>query len=517
MKENSLGKILTKCSYVLFAIAFGYISLNILFADKIHSYKIVQLLPGMMVGGVVVAIGMFILSKIVQEKIDRHFKKVLIVFSIVYYIVLIRMGFLLRFTPSFDMDAIYSGAIQWTNEGNFSNFYEYFGYFPNNLGSMGFLHIVFKIASLFGVKDFFAVGIIVNSALITGTAVIVALICKKIAGSKTALMSLILVLLCFPFYFMGAVFYTDSLSLMFPVLFYYLYLCLKGEKDRKKQIIYLAAMGLSLTIGMMIKFTVVIVLIAVAIDAFLYIPWKKTLLIVAVSLAFYGGIVSIYNHNIYKNYISDEQYQNLKTPYWHWIMMGLQNNGCYNPADYEYTRSYDVNERSAACRKKAMERVKELGVSGLLKLWTNKALIGFGDGTYALSALLDDMPVNDTVIHDYILYDGKNYSKYQQFSTGLLIVLYLLAIVGSVRDIIGKVKYRESILPTAPRLAMLGILCFLMLWEITGRYFTNYIPMLIVCASLTLYWKKEKVRGENLAIEEVSTTTRKGEMTDERE
>lgn len=117
MKEKSLGKILTKCSYVLFAIAFGYISLNIMFADKIHSYKITQLLPGMMVGGVVVAIGMFILSKIAQDKVDRHFKKVLIVFSIVYYIVLIRMGFLLRFTPSFDMDAIYSGAIQWTNEG----------------------------------------------------------------------------------------------------------------------------------------------------------------------------------------------------------------------------------------------------------------------------------------------------------------------------------------------------------------------------------------------------------------
>mgnify|MGYP002548598370 CR=1 FL=1 len=342
MKEKSVKKILTKCSYVLFVVVFGYISLNILFADKIHSYKIVQLLPGMMVGGVVVAIGMFILSKIVQEKIDRHFKKVLIVFSIVYYIVLIRMGFLLRFTPSFDMDAIYSGAIQWTNEGNFSNFYEYFGYFPNNLGSMGFLHIVFKIASLFGIKDFFTVGIIVNSALITGTAVIVSLICEKIAGSKTALMSLILVLLCFPFYFMGAAFYTDSLSLIFPVLFYYLYLCLKDENDKKKQIIYLVTMGVSLTIGMMIKFTVVIVLIAVVIDAFLCIPWKKALLILVVSLAFYGVAVSIYNHNIYKNYISDEQYQNLKTPYWHWIMMGLQNNGYYNPEDYEYTRSYEM-------------------------------------------------------------------------------------------------------------------------------------------------------------------------------
>lgn len=100
------------------------------------------------------AIVMFLLNKIDSDRFDCNFKKVLLVFSIVYYIVLVRMGFLLRFTPSFDMDAIYSGAIQWTQNGNFSNYYEYFGYFPNNLGSMGFLHIIFKIASLFGVKDF---------------------------------------------------------------------------------------------------------------------------------------------------------------------------------------------------------------------------------------------------------------------------------------------------------------------------------------------------------------------------
>ena len=56
-------------------------------------------------------------------------------------------------------------------------------------------------------------------------------------------MKKILVLLCFPFYFMGAAFYTDSLSLIFPVLFYYLYLCLKDENDKKKQIIYLVTMG----------------------------------------------------------------------------------------------------------------------------------------------------------------------------------------------------------------------------------------------------------------------------------
>lgn len=68
--------------------------------------------------------------------------------------------------------------------------------------------------------------------------------------------------------------------------------------------------------------------------------------------------------------------------------MGLQNNGYYNPEDYEYTRSYDVNERSAACRKKAMERVKELGDTGLFKLWTSKAVICFGDGSICIVRFL---------------------------------------------------------------------------------------------------------------------------------
>lgn len=37
MKEKSVRKILTKSSYVLFVIAFGFISLNILFVDKIFN------------------------------------------------------------------------------------------------------------------------------------------------------------------------------------------------------------------------------------------------------------------------------------------------------------------------------------------------------------------------------------------------------------------------------------------------------------------------------------------------
>lgn len=43
---TGVKKILTKCSYLMFAVAFAYISLNILFVDNIHSYKIIHLFQG---------------------------------------------------------------------------------------------------------------------------------------------------------------------------------------------------------------------------------------------------------------------------------------------------------------------------------------------------------------------------------------------------------------------------------------------------------------------------------------
>lgn len=61
----------------------------------------------------------------------------------------------LRFTPSFDLDAIYGGAIQWVETGSFSGYYDYFDWFPNNLGGLCLFYFVFKIGRFFG-TDYFA-------------------------------------------------------------------------------------------------------------------------------------------------------------------------------------------------------------------------------------------------------------------------------------------------------------------------------------------------------------------------
>lgn len=470
----------------IFSLIYAWIFWQVLCLDKVHTNDTGMLILWMATGAILL-FGLYILIRRYREKFEKVYRYILPAFLVLYGIILIHNGIVLRFTPAFDMDAIYGGAIQWLQEGSFTDYYEYFGYFPNNLGAMGFLYFFFRLASVFGITDFFLVGIVINSILIVAAVGVISWICKKLLGGAAGVFSLAAVLLCLPFFFMGAAFYTDSLSLLFPVLFYALYLLCKDAEEKRKKTVCMVLMGIVLGIGIWIKFTVLIIWIAVLIDALITTSWKRAVLLAVVSIFLAGGIYMGYKTYIYNHHITEETYQDLETPYWHWIMMGLKNCGSYNPEDYVYTRSFSVDERSAACRSEAFRRAGELKLSGLYRLWSEKTVICFGNGTYALSDFLDDSPQNTTSMHDYVLYDGEKYKDYEQLSTGLLLLFYLLAAAGAVRECIGK---KETTKAVVPRLAMVGIFCFLLLWETSGRYFTNYIPLLIISVVLAFPWKE---------------------------
>lgn len=480
--------ILYKLFYSIFLCSFVVIFGKVLFDDSIHEYDTVFLLVSL-----VAAVGLVILSYSLLMRysgvIERYYRIILVIFLSVYGILILVNGFILRFTPTFDMDAVYGGAVQWVQEGTFRNYYEYYGYFPNNLGAMTILHTVFSIASFFGISDFFAVGIIFNTVLLTATILITSLTCRKLRGSVAGVMALIFFVLCIPFLFMGAAFYTDSLSLLFPVLFYYLYLHFKEQETWKNRLIFAGGMAVVLTIGMMIKFTVLIVLVAVIIDALLCLDLKKVGLIAAFSVCIALISFGIMNAYMYHVHLDKEECEQLNTPYLHWVMMGMQNNGYYSPEDYEYTRAQIPEERNRACLRKIEERIQGMGVFGLTELFINKAVVCFGDGSYALSDFLDDSPENETWLHRYILYEGEDFKDYQQLTTGILLAVYLFMVLGAL-DCLREKKESSKLSCLAPRLASLGILAFLLLWETSGRYFTNYIPFMLICAVLSLVWKK---------------------------
>lgn len=323
--------------------------------------------------------------------------------------------------------------------------------------------------------------LVLGSVTVTTFRFSVVFISKKLFGEEYAVTAMVLLLLCIPLYFAAAVFYTDIMSFAAPALFYLLYLYSKEAASFKKRILWYVFMALVAAFGMEIKFTVVIIVIAVGVEVFLTCGLKQFILMAGINFIVITSVFSVADHIVYPKLLSQEHAKIQNTPYLHWIMMGEQGNGSYNPADYDFTRQFtDTKERREALQKEIIRRYKELGVKGTLELWENKTIKCFGDGTYALSDFLDDEPVKESIWHRWILYSSEQFDRYQTLCLSVFLAIMLLMFLGVIKSLRG--KYVLTAEMSALWLAFLGIWLFLMLWETSARYFTNYLSVMLLSA-----------------------------------
>lgn len=394
-------------------------------------------------------------------------------------IIQIIMIFPLRYTPKWDVDALFGGASEWVMTGDFASYHAYFAYFHNNWGGLIMFRAVFGTAKLFGAKDYFLVASVFNSALSLTTMYLTGSVCEKLIGIRGRLMVYFIFSISLPFYFIAPAFYTDALTMVFPILIFRLYLAAREQRKPVKRLIIFALMGLAAGVGYGIKATVVIMLIAVIVDAALNQDLKKfvpmlpitAILMLACSLAAQG---IIFRH------LDRDEAEKLETPILHWVMMGTVGNGTYRNDEYRFTRSFDdPAERKAAVRDRLAERLKSYGVCDYADLFTRKLGIDFGDGTYGLSDCLGCPHGDDNMLQSFLVKDGEHHAIYKHICTGMLIALYIPLIASCVLGVIGKHAPRDML---APRLALFGLMLFLLFWEARWRYFSNFVPIIMVLA-----------------------------------
>ena len=434
-----------------------------------------------------------------EEFFDHIYNYCLIAFLIVVGFFQITKINELRFTPSFDLDAIYGGAIQWVETGNFSDYYDYFDWFPNNLGGLCLFYLIFKIGSFFG-TDYFVMAAGINEIILLSTFALISLTAKKMWGSKSGILALLLLGCMMPLLFMTDAFYTDSLSIVFPIGLFYLALKIE-ECDRQHLIKLCIFSGIAAAIGGLIKPTVLIMAVAVSLSFLLKRKWKKAGLYAVSVGVLYLIFTMVFQGCLYKNYLDPELARVKNTPSYHWVMMGLKGDGGYNPEDYDFTRSFtDPEVRDEALKNEIINRVSQKGVPGMIALYTTKLFRCFGDGTLGVSDFLDDNPHNDSLLHKYLLYGGQKYAVYQSlcnivFYTVLLFsFLYLLIGIGMNRK--GTISYQGFEL--APVLGISGLIVFLMHWETSPRYITNYVPVMISLAAGGFEYLKNKLMEKGI-------------------
>lgn len=472
---------LIRIFYGVFAVCFSLVFISVLFKNP--SFKPQWLIPSVIAVLVILSLIYCIIAKY-ETALDNHYYKILICFAVVMLAVEIITGIILRYDPMWDVGAVQKGAAEWADTGTFESYYPYFSGFPNNLGGMAFLTVFFKIASVFGIRDYYAVGVVVTSLMSSITIVLVSLICRSLTNTRNALFALVLFAVSAQYWFLGGAVYTDALTIIFPALVFWLYLISKKQFGAKRIVTYLL-MGFTAAIGSLVKFTVLIMLIAIVVDiCFNYKPKE----ILKAGVCFVGVVAVImlsFNAYIYSNHLDRSVMKRESRPYMHWVMMGLNGSGRYNPSDYEFTDSIkDPVRKRKAVTEETFKRVKKLGISGIYNLAVKKSAIDFGDGTYGSTDFFWISPQNETKLHDWVIESEKHYKKYGTYTTAVQTVVILFMLIGAFMAILKKNEYSKKMFPLY--LSVFGIWLFLMCWETNRRYFVNFAPIILICGIVSI-------------------------------
>lgn len=392
-------------------------------------------------------------------------------------------GYLLAVTTSWDTEAVFRGAINLIEQGHLANHTDYFHVFPHNLGVVSALQLLFTIFSAEKIQDFYLIATIYNALSITTGLGFVYLICREHQGVKTAFLALCLGTCCIPLYFYTPIFYSDTLSLPFVAISYYLYLQIQKSQTLKQKVLIAAIFALMCAAGTLIKFTVLIVAIAILIDLTLKAKLKKNLLVISIAAACIYILLSCFNY-YRENYLLDKNLSEQKeVPHTHWVMMGLSGNGAYNGSDYGYTHSFPTIEtRTQATIDRIHDRLHEYGFDGYMEFLHRKQQVNFGSGIYGVNEMIDDGPLRPNALHQVALDSGKYYEIFRHLAQGFHIFLFLLIALSALYD--AATRTHSALSKLTLRLSITGIFIFLALWEANSRYILNFAPLFIACAAL---------------------------------
>lgn len=481
-KTNQAAKIF----FAVYTLFFTFITAGVIFGNGQYGLHPIITAAAVFCGGAVLMLSYGLVRRNIEILVKRR-KQIMVIFLAALFIINIASGMALRFKPVYDLGAIFTGASEWAVNGDFMSHMNpscdpgYFYYFPNNLGGMWFLLIPFKMASLFGITDFFAVAVVFNALLTVLTVFFITRICRRLIGPVAEWLALVCVFLSLPFYFMAPVFYTDSLSMVFPVMALYFYLLWDESGNvMGKKIFYCLLLGLTCAVGSLVKFTVVIALIAVILYHSCVKNWRQGLALAAACAVVLWAVTALFNGFMYSGMLDKAKAEKLNTPYLHWVMMSLEGDGRYNPEDYEFTRSFDnAEERDKAILERIGERLNSKGPVGAALLAYNKSIVLFGDPTYGQSDFLDDNPVHKTWLHSFLLYDGEHYALYKYICSG---IFFAMLVFTAAAGFSGFVSAGRRFCAMLPLLCIFGALLFFSAWEVSGRYVTNFVPLIIIGA-----------------------------------
>ena len=422
----------------------------------------------------------------------RHDNKIVLFAAVFYFAVQMLMAHALRFVPKTDAEQCFTAAKLLVDAGTFGTnerSFVYFTRYPHNLGMVYLLAGIFKVFGALGWADRFMQAALVCTALFSLGLVCAARAAKRMGGVKAQARMLILFLSSLPLIYCTSELYTDAFSVAFPMIIVYCFLRVKEAEGMKGRALWALLFGLATFIGAQIRFTAVIAAIACLI-ALLLERRGRALAFAAAALAaaflLCGAAMDAYTHR----HLAKEDIEKYELPKLHYIAMGLpiheeDGYGQYGDGGWLiFSTSFDdPGERDAALLTHVIDKVYYLRYpSRMVNMLSRKLLSTFGTGTFMLNEIIEaDSHEPDSAVKQIIFNEGRFSRAYYHIATALLAAQMMIACMACLAAI----RRRDT--SSAPLyIALLGVFLFLCIWESRGRYFFQFVPLLLCAGAMPL-------------------------------
>lgn len=542
LKLDGVGQVLMRVFSILFSVFFVIILFNTVFFNK--TIAINYSIFTMLIGVLIVYLFIFLLYYLYDNKklnflsfkIDKiKFICIIIIIFIIQYI----FAALTYYCVGWDCGGVVSSAVALLNGESFNVLY--YSQYPNNIGMLLLIKYVFVIANFFTeittLYDGFFSAIVFNIIMIDCAAIFTFFTVRKVLGDKCSFLSLIFIIPFMIFSPYMLVPYTDTITMLFPIMLLYFYILIKElPKKSLKRYILILLTGFSIPIGMFIKPTVIIIPIAIAIYEFLNINvvrkykiieyknrdkkflddlinlentagLKHVVNLIIVLLVFLVGFSFAYigysklKEKTLGSLISQEQYDDNSVSFTHFLMMGMQQRdnvtkedgknrtlyGAYDGMDVKNTVSIKgYKEKQKYNLQVIKERLSNFGFLGYVQFLYNKAnwilcdgTFFYGqEGTWRISEYCNESQIAK-VLQQFI--DHKS-NMYKNITASIMQIMWILLIIGLVFSLVNKENKYISI----GKLSMIGIIAFVLLFEGRSRYLINHIPIFIFVGTFGL-------------------------------
>jgi hypothetical protein len=495
--SNALFTFLHRSIFLIFILVTTIIvGLNIFFSRGYHSasqltppyFNVITLILAVLLLGLIYKSGYPILNFLKRIPI-KYAVPVLLAVSVYLQLTIVE---LLSVNLSWDFGEVVKNADIVLQGGELS---DYFTKYPNNI----FLVCILAVIGSIFTPDLETFQYF-NIFVITLSHFLIFRISYKVAGHSVGLISLFASVLYFPYIFYAPIVYTDTISLIFLLI--PLNLLIRKDGTFKDHILTIIAASTIFSLGILLKGSLIIFVIAFSLILFLYLrKWKKILFLVPFLILFL--LNSLFNLFIYENGIIDKQkVKKYSFPVTHWLMMGQNEEryGKYAAEDViltdkllktttkDHVKEVHINELK--------KRIKEKGLSGNIRYSMEKLTHTWTDGTFYSLNKLRRLPEHP-----------ENYKQLMDFKSGHIIqsfarIQHLLILVGIAFFAI-RTKERNEFY-TFSLLSVIGFFFFFILWEARSRYLVSLTPLLIMisCVGYSVLLKQAQSRTREVTISE---------------